>query len=354
MRSQTYRIPGRAYERPLVGEASRGRLRLHTSDQLVAYVSASELSESLDGCPAASSMSPDQAHRLVAGVGQRLLVSLRHRLLFCPIEKNAMTSWTRWFFDLHGKPCRDGKDLFTSLRWAVDQQELPMLQALDELDAARAIECLSWKRAVVVRDPLERLLSAFIDKCVKGRQRRRHCPNFRRKPPASFRAFVDRLTPEDVAAGDYHFRQQAQFCGLSSSGDAGQGAPSKKLLQSLRMVHGKKAQWKPWTGPAQLPRYTHVLRLSESSFEQQVLGMARQLHIDSATLRRLMPNVSRKHVWHRTGAAKQQLRWYTRATAERALALYKMDYDLFGLPRPSLDAFNATIEPTFVAQWSQY
>ena len=265
-----------------------------------------------------------------------------------------MTSWTRWFFDLYGKPCRDGRDVFMSLRWAVQQRELPVLQALDVLDAARALECRDWKRAVVVRDPLERLLSAFIDKCVKGRQKRRHCPNFWRKPPASFRAFVDKLTPEDVAAGDFHFRQQARFCGLSSSGGDAQGAPSMKLRVSLRMVHGKGTQWKPWTGPAQLPLYTYVLRLSEGSFEQQVLGMARQLHIDSATLRRLMPNVSRKHVWHRTGAAKQQLRWYTRATAERALALYKADYDLFGLPRPSLDAFNATQEPTFVAQWSQY
>ena len=105
------------------------------------------------------------------------------------------------------------------------------LQAFDERDAARALRCDRWTRAVAVRDPLDRLLSAFLDKCVNGvqvapasychllfapcshaavgLQRRRHCPHWResRRAPPSFRAFVQRLTPHDVEAGDLHIRR---------------------------------------------------------------------------------------------------------------------------------------------------
>ena len=93
-------IPGRVYERPL-HERTRERPRLHTyynvSGPLVAYLPAGELARSLAGCepPAAS-----DAERAIASAGQRVLISVRHRLLFCPIEKVALSAWVRGFFAL--------------------------------------------------------------------------------------------------------------------------------------------------------------------------------------------------------------------------------------------------------------
>ena len=196
-----HRIPGVKYEAPT---DDSGRLRLHTitdntSSKRVAYLSRAEPDTSFAGCPHAAS-----AHQLVAGVGQRMLVSVRHRLLFCPIEKVALSAWVRLFFALYEKPCRVHPWVFTSLRFATSERELPLLQAFAERDAARALECGRWTRAVAVRDPLDRLLSAFLDKCVNGVQRRRHCPHWResRQAPPSFRAFVERLTAHDVEEGD--------------------------------------------------------------------------------------------------------------------------------------------------------
>ena len=125
---ERHAIAGAVYEAP---SSDVHRLRLHTitdntSSKRVAYVSRSDTERSLAGCPAASSTSA--AHRLVAGVGRRSLVSVRHRLLFCPIEKVALSAWIRVFFSLYDKPCRVHPWIFTSLRFAIDQRELPMLQ----------------------------------------------------------------------------------------------------------------------------------------------------------------------------------------------------------------------------------
>ena len=126
---ERHRIPGAVYTIARVDDSHR--LRLHTitdnaSNKRVAYLPRAETETSLAGCPSA----PSAAHQLVAGVGQRVLVSVRHRLLFCPVEKVALSAWVRLFFALYEKPCRVHPWLFTSLRFAIDQRELPMLQAL--------------------------------------------------------------------------------------------------------------------------------------------------------------------------------------------------------------------------------
>jgi hypothetical protein len=75
------------------------------------------------------------------------------------------------------------------------------------------------------------------------------------------------------------------------------------------------------------------------------------LRIDPAARQRLLPNASREK--HRTGASEQRLIWFTRETAERALSLYRRDYETFRLPLPDLVTFTATREPSFTARWSK-
>ena len=66
---------------------------------------------------------------------------------------------------------------------------------------------------MTIRDPIERLLSGYLDWCVDGHGQRGHCVNFEDKEEApSFEEFVEALAqhPSD----DRHFMPQSTFCGI--------------------------------------------------------------------------------------------------------------------------------------------
>lgn len=263
----------------------------------------------------------------------RLLVSIPHRLIFCPIEKVALHQFAQLFLALTGKPCRDS---FGSLAYAQMHRELPSASAFPPPLVSAVLSCARWTKLLVVRDPLERLLSAFLDKCVHAdvEHRALHCLNFRgplrkvaiwpreraRPPPPSFAAFVQKLTLMNLN-GDRHFNLQRNFCQLK---------PQPSLSPHLYPPADPRAE-------GMLPRYV-VIRMSEPrTFTADLDAALRRVGVDLAYRRAFLPE--RSIARHRTGAAQQMRRYYTRSLATRALRLYKGDYDAFRLPMPNLSEF---------------
>ena len=93
----------------------------------------------------------------------RLVVSPRHRLAYCPIEKAGEPRFTRLI--LRAFTGRTEPDSFDFLHRAMDEGNLPGMPGLSLPTQMQLIACADWIKMVVLRDPLERLLSAYLDKC---------------------------------------------------------------------------------------------------------------------------------------------------------------------------------------------
>ena len=93
----------------------------------------------------------------------RLVVSPHHRLAYCPIEKAGESRFIRLI--LRAFSGRTEADSFGVLQRAMDKGRLPGMPGLSLSTQMQLISCSDWIKVVVVRDPLERLLSGYLDKC---------------------------------------------------------------------------------------------------------------------------------------------------------------------------------------------
>jgi hypothetical protein len=90
---------------------------------------------------------------------KRLLIVPESKLMFCYIEKNACSQFNELMNDLNGLPTGPDEPLYFGSS-AIDHLNWTEEQVI------AAIKDPSWFKAVFLRDPLERLLSAFGSKCL--------------------------------------------------------------------------------------------------------------------------------------------------------------------------------------------
>ena len=87
----------------------------------------------------------------------RLVVSPHHRLAYCPIEKAGESRFIRLI--LRAFTGKTEADSFGFFHTAMNEGRLPGMPALSLPTQMQLIACPDWIKVVVVRDPLERLLS---------------------------------------------------------------------------------------------------------------------------------------------------------------------------------------------------
>jgi len=219
-----------------------------------------------------------------------LYVNAEHQFAFCLIEKNACTEWNEL---LIGK--LEGMDA----QWAVQ----------DVFNASVAQEVFSNPfsvRAVFVRDPLERFLSAFLSKCTD------ECDNAFCFPRVvggktgaiSFQEAIDWLVERDVAELDGHFRSQAHHCELY------------KRLHEYNVM-GVMSARNLGTDASCLLENVGLQRLNVKGGNEPYWPNMRDAN---ATLE------------HETASLLQK--YYTPETAQLVMQAYAVDYDLFGLVKP--------------------
>lgn len=94
------------------------------------------------------------------------LVSPEHNLMVCAIEKVGTTQWIELFRAALDQQSGHASDGWRALQHWKKESELPALEAIAPQQRAAMWRCPTLHKVVVVRDPLERLLSAYLDKCA--------------------------------------------------------------------------------------------------------------------------------------------------------------------------------------------
>eukprot|EP00928_Gymnodinium_smaydae_P059293 TRINITY_DN42586_c0_g1_i1.p1 TRINITY_DN42586_c0_g1~~TRINITY_DN42586_c0_g1_i1.p1 ORF type:complete len:359 (-),score=48.45 TRINITY_DN42586_c0_g1_i1:318-1346(-) len=161
----------------------------------------------------------DTAWELMQHERHLLLRSESRKLLFCMLPKNACTEFLALVMRLQG---------FTEQHWNqqppnrvhFDNVRKPLFVA--ESERAHIEQILSgrvqrsdggndeWTRAVILRNPVERLFSAYTSKVKTG--------YFKSLSHLSFEDFVAYLETEGLSIdSDPHFRPQAYLCGLNET-----------------------------------------------------------------------------------------------------------------------------------------
>ncbi|CAM9252478.1 unnamed protein product, partial [Heterosigma akashiwo] len=148
------------------------------------------------------------------------------KLIFCGIPKVGMTEWVKFFRHVVG-----AKDYLSLPHFKKDRENF-LMSRLDISTATQLFDDPTWTKAVFFRNPLDRLLSAYMDK-IAGMAFTQTVFNIstndetekNRRPVLTFSEFVDKLTDQSTledcddpkgltACTDPHWRPQMLTCGL--------------------------------------------------------------------------------------------------------------------------------------------
>mmetsp|Transcript_54422 Transcript_54422/g.100129 ORF Transcript_54422/g.100129 Transcript_54422/m.100129 type:complete len:414 (-) Transcript_54422:101-1342(-) len=238
-------------------------------------------------------------------MGAGLYVNPEAKVAFCLIEKNACSQWINLFNRLEHK---NNLDIFDSLGDATNYSL--RTGTYTDAKAAETFQNPSATRAVFVRDPLERFLSAFLDKCASNNCQNPFCqmrdPSLSGQPIAFKQAVTWLLQLKDLAAAetqgkiDGHFRPQAKHCELDQ----------------------------------RINEYNVIGYLKPDS-----LTTAASCLIERAGLQRfnVISNKDSRPLFREASAPKTVeflKRFYTPEAARAVYDAYALDYKTFNIPRP--------------------
>lgn len=135
----------------------------------------------------------------------RAIILKRERIVICGIEKNAITVLNSVAAKVSGRP-------FAWFAYSPYKQAEP----LDDASIFRWRDA-QWRRAVVLREPIERFCSAWASKCGPTRDHDGHdnceaCLGFAHRDNATILAVIERLHSQGCARRNAHWAPQASFC----------------------------------------------------------------------------------------------------------------------------------------------
>lgn len=91
----------------------------------------------------------------------RLLVDEKRKVIYCSLPKIASTNWRRVFLTFGGVAAQP-EDIPYEVAFTKDTSKVRFLETYDDATAARMLQ--SFDRMIFVREPFERVVSAFLDK----------------------------------------------------------------------------------------------------------------------------------------------------------------------------------------------
>ena len=154
------------------------------------------------------------------------------RLIYLPIAKNACSSLKRMIAALGGLELKIGEDIHHKL----DSESTGLqFEDRDDQDIRAALSDPDWMRFVVLRDPLDRLVSVYVEKFVLNRTDVGQVPTI--GPAYQAVLSKDNITPEDYDRG-ITFREFAEFI-LSEEPDRlnGHWRPQSEYLGQIPFTH---------------------------------------------------------------------------------------------------------------------
>lgn len=158
------------------------------------------------------------------------LINREHRFVFFSVPKVACTQWIQLMMRIGG-----AED------WQDDphgREDRPFLSALSPAECTDIINDPTWTKAVFLRDPVERFLSAYLDKIVRVPGARRYYFDTEGEVPLeqfiSFALEPDRHSSPHRGLGpatDAHWRPQSLLGGIGKFIDSFQFVGDFRFLQ---------------------------------------------------------------------------------------------------------------------------
>jgi Sulfotransferase family len=101
------------------------------------------------------------------------IVLEQYKLVFFTIPKVGCTAWKQLFRRMMGYRDWKNENVHDMQPWNPESNGLKYLYHYDRVTASTMMTSPEWTRAIIVRDPKERFLSAYLDKIVRAIV----CPN---------------------------------------------------------------------------------------------------------------------------------------------------------------------------------
>lgn len=228
---------------------------------------------------------------------RRLIVDDKYKIIYCPIHKIATTNWRRLFLFLAGKLNSNQILTANNIHRKLSLKFLKTLSTNTREEASRKLS--NYLTVIIVRDPIDRLMSAFRDK------------------------FHQNYTGTDAAFKKYaktilnQFRPNATRKDLTTLNDLRFGEFVKYLLST---PHQFNMHWEMY----------HKL-CQPCAIAYDVIGKFETMSQDvSYVLKKIGLNISFPEKYHQ----KEHIPDYFRDTSQTDLKeigeLYALDYKLFG------------------------
>ena len=237
-----------------------------------------------------------------------------HRLVFCKVAKVASSGWLRLLRRMEAHAGWQGTPYFRDKRNYVGG--VRQMSHLSNTEALRVLrDRANWTRVVIVRDPAERLLSAWLDKIHGHRDSSYQLAVYSKElfglaqqefANVSFGDFVERVA-YGLAHGivDQHWSPLADNCDLRT-----------------------------W-----LPAYDLVINMRKGDDMNKlldcVLDTVAQRSSNRAMLAGMRDTFNQTLAAASAHATKEEQKYYTPELLRRVMGMYAEDYALFGLPRPT-------------------
>jgi len=269
---------------------------------------------------------------------ERLVPVQQHKLLFCLIDKNAITAQSILVADLQGMHGKVDELLVSGLvswkdfPWTYAARgQLMSLIASPEQHIAIAEERLNssdWRKLVVLRHPVERFISAYRSKCeteLELKDSHGHgevrCRSIFKLGPdeISMRTIAERL---HLGSFDPHWAPQSSFC----------GGLSRSISNFKRVMFGNMT--------SEIPSYLRSLGLSEEAVRRSDTVLRREYKPDR------FEDTDMQHMTHsslQTSSAAQM----DAETLQLVERFYREDFILLGLP---LSSQSQSASPDVAAQ----
>jgi len=243
------------------------------------------------------------------------IVVEKYRLVFFHQHKIASTAWKVLFHRMMGvepKPKPPKAKNWNSLHWP-RLNKLKYLWDYNVTEANRMMHSPEWTRAIFVRNPHERILSAYLDKVVArnfGDTRKKCCPVGReclQENAQGFQDFVDLLDAESCMLADGHWRPQSRRVDAKHWPSVNYVGHMERLQDDARALLVKIGAWDEHRESAVLFERPSSAPSSHSSNNGNTTTSSRHHYTDSKR--------------------KMQQYYDTRALFDEVTELYREDYE---------------------------
>jgi hypothetical protein len=253
-----------------------------------------------------------------------------YKLLFFTVPKNSCTEWKRLF-----RRMMNYSDWSLAYPHNPDSNGLRYLGQYKNSQQTEFMTSPNWTRAIFVREPMERLLSAFLDK-AHGKERYilHHC--------CSNENMTEQLHLNNTA-----YQDQCEI--LHRLGEKGplptpQDFPFQTFVEAF-MVQCKDPHWLPQSNRLKPTNWQHINFVGHfDTLEEDArsllekIGAWQDYGVTGWGIHGNLSIFQKNLARHSTSAKSQQDEFYTPQVLDRVLSYLKPDYDhiLFNFTRPNM------------------